>query len=112
MCSSDLAGSTLRWELSVDPAEASALKNNWAGCSIDELDFAGQASGATIGTAPAPPSEPEPQPAPDAGNSVDTDPRFSSCKKAKAEGFGPYQSGVDPEYGWYQDRDKDGLVCE
>ncbi|WP_367267540.1 excalibur calcium-binding domain-containing protein [Microbacterium sp.] len=23
-----------------------------------------------------------------------------------------YQSGVDPEYAWYQDRDHDGRVCE
>jgi hypothetical protein len=104
----------LRWQLSVDPAEASALKNNWAGCSVDDLDLAGQASGATIGTAPEtqPAPEPAPEPAPDAGNAGDTDPRFSSCTKAKAEGFGPYQSGIDPEYGWYTDRDQDGLVCE
>jgi hypothetical protein len=26
--------------------------------------------------------------------------------------FGPYFSGVDPEYDWYTDRDSDGKVCE
>ncbi|GIF09229.1 excalibur calcium-binding domain-containing protein [Actinoplanes siamensis] len=42
----------------------------------------------------------------------DPDPRFSTCAEAKAEGFGPYTGGVDPEYDWYQDRDDDGEVCE
>ena len=104
----------LRWQLSVDSAEASALRNNWAGCSVQDLNLAGQASGATIRTAPAPepaPS-PSPQPQPDAGDSATTDPRFSSCTKAKAAGYGPYVQGVDEEYGWYTDRDKDGIVCE
>ncbi|GGV31150.1 hypothetical protein GCM10010182_63130 [Actinomadura cremea] len=40
-----------------------------------------------------------------------TDPRFSSCAKANAAGYGPYRRG-QPEYAWYQDRDGDGLVCE
>jgi hypothetical protein len=26
--------------------------------------------------------------------------------------YGSYRSGVDPEYGWYTDRDHDGVVCE
>jgi len=41
-----------------------------------------------------------------------TDPRFSSCAKAIDAGYGPYRRGVDPEYAWYTDRDKDGVVCE
>ena len=41
-----------------------------------------------------------------------TDPRFDTCRAAKAAGYGPYASGQDPEYEWYQDRDHDGLVCE
>jgi uncharacterized protein DUF1524/excalibur calcium-binding domain-containing protein len=40
------------------------------------------------------------------------DPRFDTCRAAKAAGYGPYASGQDPEYEWYQDRDHDGLVCE
>lgn len=40
------------------------------------------------------------------------DPRFSTCKKAKAAGYGPYVKGTDPEYAWYIDRDSDGIVCE
>jgi len=40
------------------------------------------------------------------------DPRFGTCKEAKSHGFGPYRSGVDPEYNWYRDADSDGIVCE
>ncbi|MCX6495534.1 MAG: excalibur calcium-binding domain-containing protein [Actinobacteria bacterium] len=31
---------------------------------------------------------------------------------AKANGRGPYINGVDPEYVFYRDGDKDGMVCE
>lgn len=40
------------------------------------------------------------------------DPRFSTCAEANSAGYGPYTSGVDSEYAWYQDRDGDGVVCE
>ncbi|GAB2984504.1 GmrSD restriction endonuclease domain-containing protein [Actinotalea caeni] len=50
--------------------------------------------------------------APDPAADGDTDPRFGSCKDAKAEGYGPYVRGVDPEYDWYRDGDADGIVCE
>lgn len=39
------------------------------------------------------------------------DPRFTSCAKAKAAGYGPYDSSR-PEYGWYNDGDADGIACE
>ncbi|NBO56301.1 MAG: hypothetical protein EBU84_17295 [Actinobacteria bacterium] len=42
----------------------------------------------------------------------DTDPRFVTCRDAKSHGYGPYVSGIDPEYDWYIDRDGDGYVCE
>ncbi|MEV4624874.1 excalibur calcium-binding domain-containing protein [Micromonospora sp. NPDC049523] len=58
------------------------------------------------GTAPKPPAPPPP--AEGGGN----DPRFSTCAKAKAAGYGPYRRGVDPEYSWYRDADNDGVVCE
>ena len=40
------------------------------------------------------------------------DPRYSTCKAAKAAGYGPYLRGRDVEYGWYRDGDSDGVVCE
>lgn len=49
---------------------------------------------------------------PNQSSSSRTDPRFSTCTEAKRNGYGPYRRGVDPEYGWYQDRDGDGIVCE
>lgn len=41
-----------------------------------------------------------------------TDPRYGTCKAAKAAGYGPYYRGQDPEYSWYRDSDGDGVVCE
>jgi len=52
------------------------------------------------------PSQPEPEPEPE------TDPRFSSCKEALANGYGHYREGIDPEHDWYRDGDNDGIVCE
>ena len=46
-----------RWKLTVDSAEANALRSNWSGCSVEGLDFSAKASGARIGTAPAPAPE-------------------------------------------------------
>ncbi|SNY75762.1 excalibur calcium-binding domain-containing protein, partial [Paractinoplanes atraurantiacus] len=56
-----------------------------------------------------PPAE---EPDDDNGDSGGTDPRYATCTKAKAAGYGPYYQGQDPEYDWYQDRDHDGVVCE
>jgi hypothetical protein len=61
---------------------------------------------APVDPAPAPPEPAEPDPAPA------TDPDFGTCKEANANGFGNYVRGQDPEYVWYDDRDKDGVVCE
>ncbi|MFI6263177.1 excalibur calcium-binding domain-containing protein [Micromonospora sp. NPDC051006] len=64
---------------------------------------------ATHSTTPRPAptsSRPKPPPAPT------TDPRFGTCKEANNAGYGPYYRGVDPEYAWYIDRNKDGVVCD
>ena len=57
-----------RWKLSVDSAEANALRSNWSGCSVESLNFNAKASGARIGTAPAPETnnQESSQPAPSA----------------------------------------------
>ncbi|MFS8479211.1 MAG: excalibur calcium-binding domain-containing protein [Micromonosporaceae bacterium] len=41
------------------------------------------------------------------------DPKFDTCEEAKAQGYGPYVKGTDPEYNWYRDEDTDadGVVC-
>ena len=44
--------------------------------------------------------------------STSADPQFDTCKAAIAAGYGPYESGKDPEYDWYRDQDSDGMVCE
>lgn len=41
-----------------------------------------------------------------------SDPRFRTCKEAKAQGYGPYYKSKDPEYYWYRDSDHDGVDCE
>lgn len=46
------------------------------------------------------------------GANSKTDPQFSSCKQAKAAGYGPYYRGRDAEYSWYRDGDGDGIACE
>jgi hypothetical protein len=40
------------------------------------------------------------------------DPRFDTCAEAQAHKYGPYTSGKNSEYGWYDDRNHDGVVCE
>ncbi|MGW3812048.1 excalibur calcium-binding domain-containing protein [Micromonospora sp. NPDC005113] len=64
---------------------------------------------ATHSTTPRPAptsSRPKPPPTPT------TDPRFGTCKEANNAGYGPYYRGLDPEYAWYIDRNKDGVVCD
>lgn len=68
----------LRWKLSIDSSEANALRSNWSGCAVEELEFKAEAAGATIkmAPAPAPKSEdqqsatPDPAPEPDTSGCV------------------------------------------
>lgn len=93
----------IRWSLFVDRAEKAALKRIAAGCDDPEI---------TVRLAQAGPSEGDPgQGDTPAGGSGD-DPRFDTCAKATAKGFGPYRKGRDAEYEWYRDGDKDGTVCD
>jgi hypothetical protein len=63
----------------------------------------------TGGRAPGSASTPAPTRKASSGG---TDPDYGTCTSAKAAGKGPYYQGKDPEYGWYTDRDHDGIVCE
>jgi hypothetical protein len=54
-------------------------------------------------TAPPPPLTP---------TGASGDPNYGTCKQAIAAGKGPYVKGRDPEYAYYNDRDRDGIVCE
>lgn len=120
-----------RWELSIDVTEWLALTD----VAIDECsdttvvvvapapvpDDTEPSDPAPTSTAPTSPATPTPSPAP---TSVPTgtptaiptpgvtDPRFSTCKEATRYGYGPYWRGIHPEYDWYRDADKDGVVCE
>ena len=41
-----------------------------------------------------------------------TDPRFDTCTEAHSNGYGPYWRGRDPEYAFYDDRDRNWVVCD
>ncbi|MFM7694144.1 MAG: excalibur calcium-binding domain-containing protein [Actinomycetota bacterium] len=98
-----------RWRLTVDVLERGALTVGLSGCGRRALvpkprrapvgigSGAGQAAGGGQAATPATGAR---------------DPRFGSCREAKAAGYGPYVSGRDPEYAWYRDGDGDGTVCE
>ena len=98
-----------RWSLAVDPAEKSFLESKVASCGSAADVVAPQKASVAFGQAPVVQPTPVPTQAPQVG----THPRFSSCAEAARNGYkGPYVRGVNPEYAWYQDRDRDGLVCE
>jgi hypothetical protein len=98
-----------RWTLSVDASEKTFLESKVASCGAAADVLAPQKAPIAAGQAPAVQSTPAPTQVPQAG----THPKFSSCAEAARNGFrGPYVRGINPEYAWYQDRDKDGSVCE
>jgi len=96
----------VRWGLTVDKREkallltwATTCKNPVITTHLAVVKKASSSSDSTTGGTTG-------------GTSGGIDPQFSTCTAAKAAGYGPYRSGVDPEYGWYEDRDHDGIVCE
>ncbi len=89
-----------RWSLTIDSDEALALAKLVPNCRGD-YQIPNKAE-VTFGA---------PQPTP-TSTKAGQDPRFGTCKEAKANGFGPYVKGVDAEYDWYRDGDSDGTVCE
>jgi len=102
-----------RWSLSVDSLERDALNRLLSSCSslsvivpdkanVQVDPHASDGSAAQTGGGSG------------GGGSGDgvVDPNFGTCVNAKANGYGPYIRGVDPEYNFYRDADKDGRVCE
>lgn len=95
-----------RWSLTVDPAEKSYLFARVASCGSAADVVAPPKAVVAIG--PTPVAKPTATP-----TQAGTHPKFSSCAEAERNGYrGPYVKGVNPEYAWYQDRDKDGVACE
>ena len=91
-----------RWSLTVDSLERLTLQSVLNGCSGITVALPEKAE-VVAGVAPE-----EAAPVSDGV----LDPNYGTCSVAQANGAGPYYQGVDPEYAWYRDRDKDGVVCE
>lgn len=91
-----------RWSLSVDSLERLTLQSVLNGCSTVAISVPEKAL-VTTGDAL--------EPVAPVSDGV-LDPDYGTCSVAQANGAGPYYQGVDPEYAWYRDRDKDGMVCE
>ncbi|MFE6650287.1 DUF1524 domain-containing protein [Nocardioides sp. NPDC057772] len=93
----------IRWSLFVDRAEKAALKRIAARCDNPVITV-------RLARAGVPEGDAGPSDAPGGGSGED--PRFETCAKATAKGYGPYRKGRDAEYDWYRDGDKDGTVCD
>lgn len=100
----------VRYHLWVTAAEREAVQRILRGCPGQPLPTARPVPLGGGRTATSTPTTPRPVATtpPSAG----LDPRFPTCKAAKAAGYGPYTRGRDPEYAWYRDADSDGVVCE
>lgn len=91
-----------RWRLAIDSAEKSIIRKGLSGCGNPKVLIPPRM---TVSDNPV---VPDPTPTSDGK----LDPRFKYCYEAIAAGYGPYYKDVDPEYYWYRDGDKDGVVCE
>ncbi|MBG6098344.1 HNH endonuclease family protein [Nocardioides luteus] len=93
----------IRWSLFVDRAEKAALKRIAAGCDNPVI---------TVRLARAEQPEGDRGEGEVPAGGTGEDPRFDTCAKAAAKGYGPYRKGRDTEYEWYRDGDRDGTVCD
>jgi hypothetical protein len=103
-----------KYELAVTTAEHDALAAALHDCPGQELPTGGAPTLAP-NRSPAPRATASPPAAQGLVGTTSTsrvDPDYGTCRNAKAHGGGPYYAGKDPEYGYYQDRDHDGIVCE
>jgi len=99
-------GVKFRWRLSVDSREKTKLRQLLSNCKGTMKVPPRAQTTISMNTVP---SDSNGNSSP--SNSA-TDPRFETCGQAIAAGYGPYTKGIDAEYFWYIDRDKDGSVCE
>lgn len=99
----------VRWGLSVDRVEKTALERAAAGC-VNSTFTTHRAVVKVVGSSTSGNSTSGSGTLTSSGSGLD--PRFSTCTEAIAHGYGPYYEGTDPEYSWYEDRDHDGIVCE
>lgn len=95
----------LRWGLTVDPAERTALANMLAGCP----------AGAPVTPVPAAPAAPAAPAGPaggaGGGGGGEGGVYYANCTAARAAGAAPVRAG-DPGYRAALDRDGDGVGCE
>lgn len=92
-----------RWSLAVDSSEKTFLSGQVNKCGKAAKSPIPSKVKIALGSNPNPVVT---------TNHSGLDPIFGSCKAAKSAGYGPYLSGVDEEYKYYRDGDKDGKVCE
>jgi len=94
-----------RWGLSVDSTERADLLRKIINCG--KKAYLATPPKAAVSFSSSGNSNSNPAPTRHSGQ----DPRFESCRFAKASGFGPYYRGQDSEYSWYRDGDSDGIAC-
>ena len=104
-----------KYDLWVTPAEKDAMMRVLTTCPDQAVPVPGPQPTMAVGPAARESTTP-PVDAPPATSAPELsgalDPDFGTCRAAKSAGFGPYASGVDPEYAYYRDADHDGTVCE
>lgn len=101
------------YSLWVTQAEKDAMISVLSGCTAQDVAFDSTTAASTgaVSVEPAMPQEVAPTEQSNESQ-VGNDPQFSSCAKAKEQGYGSYSRDVDPEYVWYKDGDNDGIACE
>ena len=103
-----------RWKLTVDAAERNALVDVLSACVTMDITKPGKPNIDALLPKSKPKKRPDGgSPSSGSGSTGGTDPQYGTCTELlRHPNHAPYRRGVDPEYGWYQDRDGDGLVCE
>ncbi|MFW7415756.1 GmrSD restriction endonuclease domain-containing protein [Demequina sp. SO4-18] len=103
-----------KYDVWITAAELDAMLRVLDQCPGHELPGPGDQPVIADNVGRAPDAEPTPRASPSRATTGEDalDPDLGTCKAAKAEGYGPYVRGVDPEYDYYRDGDGDGEVCE